>query len=352
MDVSPQLLREVKVGEQWLGYNPDEVDDFLERLAVALGQLQDQLREVSDRAGRAERRVLEGSGAEDELSRTLVLAQRTADAALDEARQEAAALLAEAEARAAEVTRSADERAAATQQVAEELASGVVGDAEARVANELAPLLAQRDALEHDVEALRVWAAEIRSRMADELRQQLAWLDGEEAALPDAPTVIDLELPEPGSHAAVGDEVASASPSDEAPVDLDGPGADAVHREEGRSDRGGDAGDADQGDPTDPDATGLFDALADADPQGEAREYDARDRFAATSWEDHGDHGVEGGALATAAAQDPFMAELRRAVTDDEPLGPRDHREAGGVDADGEGDDDRSSSVFRRRKRR
>jgi hypothetical protein len=65
---------------------------------------------------------------------------------------------------------------------------------------------------------------------------------------------------------------------------------------------------------------------------------------------DHGDHGVEGGPLATAAADDPFLAELRRAVTDDEPLGPRDVVD---VDTDLHGDaDDPASSMFRRRKRR
>ena len=53
---------------------------------------------------------------------------------------------------------------------------------------------------------------------------------------------------------------------------------------------------------------------------------------------------MEGGPLATAAAGDPFLAELRLAVTDDEPLGPRDP-----VTTDVDHED---ASMFRRKKRR
>ncbi len=322
MDVSPKLLREVEFREQWRGYNPDEVDDFLERLAVALGQLQDQLRDAVDRANRAERRVIEGSGDEGELRRTLVLAQRTADAALEEARQEAAVVSAEAEAHAADVRRAADEVAAA-----------VVGEAEGRVASELAPLLAQRDALEGDVEALRGWAAEIRARMVDELRQQLAWLEGGESALPEPPDVLAMELPAPSEPPERSDHALDDQPGGEVLVD------DAPDTRGSAFDDAGSWGEP-VGDDTggiaahDADATGLYDALAEDDDG-------------------------EGGALAAAAVDDPFLAELRRAVTDDEPLGPRERSydehddEAGEGDADGEDpDDDLSSSVFRRRRRR
>lgn len=318
MDVSPQLLAEVEFREQWRGYNPAEVDDFLERLAVALGQLQEQLEEAVDRANRAERRVLDGSSGEDELRRTLVLAQRTAAAAVAEARQHAAAVTAEADAHAAAataeadahavaVTAAADERTSAAVRAADERAAHVVSDAEARVASELAPLLAQRDALQEDVEAVRAWRAEVRARMADELREQLAWLDGGEAELPAPPEVVAMNLPET---------------------------EDEARQDEARQD--------DAFRPPDTDATGVYDALAELD--GGAHD-------------DHGDHGVEGGPLAMAAADDPFLAELRRAVTDDEPLGPRDRvaPEAGDDDVDGErGDEDdlSPSSVFRRRKRR
>ena len=93
MDVTPQLLREVEFREQWRGYNPDEVDDFLERLAVALEQLQERLREATQKASTAEQRAAEPTEMEEQLRRTLVLAQRTADATIAEAKDTAARLI-------------------------------------------------------------------------------------------------------------------------------------------------------------------------------------------------------------------------------------------------------------------
>ena len=329
MDISPKLLRDVEFREQRKGYSPDQVDDFLERLAVGVGQLQEQLKEAT---ARAERRPADGTPDEEGITRTLVIAQRTADAVLLEARQEAATTTAEAQERAATMVAeaqeqattlvsTAEERAAASDQAAAERAASVVSDAETRVANELAPLLAQREALQQDVEALRAWASEIRSRMADELRQQLAWLDGDSGDLPSAPPVLEMELPVPEGPAAPTDEHHEGHASDD-----EGAPAGA------QAEDGPQAGQDDGAGP-ERDANGS----AGSPPVG-ALDAEHRARV------EHGDHGVEGGPLATAAAGDPFLAELRLAVTDDEPLGPRDP-----VTTDVDHED---ASMFRRKKRR
>ncbi len=90
MDVTPQLLRDAEFKEQRRGYDTVEVRAFLGRIADAVGRLQDEVSAAQERANRAERRLLDASPEGDELSRTLVLAQRTADAVLDDARQRAA----------------------------------------------------------------------------------------------------------------------------------------------------------------------------------------------------------------------------------------------------------------------
>ena len=77
MDLTPRLLTEVEFREEWRGYNRKDVNDFLDRVADAVGELQERLRDASERATQAERRLLERSD-EDEIRRTLVLAQRTA----------------------------------------------------------------------------------------------------------------------------------------------------------------------------------------------------------------------------------------------------------------------------------
>ena len=97
MDVSPQHLREVEFLEKWRGYSPDEVDELLERTATTVADLQTRLESAEERATSAERRVLETS--DDDVRRALVLAQRTADAAVAEASEEAERRLADAEER-------------------------------------------------------------------------------------------------------------------------------------------------------------------------------------------------------------------------------------------------------------
>src|SRR5690349_985818 len=105
MDITPQVINEVEFHQKMRGYDPDEVDDFLERVALAVGTLHDRLQEAADRVTQAERRATEAeqhvrtappSAAEpsgeddtDTIRRTLVLAQRTADAAIKEAEESA-----------------------------------------------------------------------------------------------------------------------------------------------------------------------------------------------------------------------------------------------------------------------
>src|SRR5687767_10482468 len=127
MDVTPKLLEDVEFREKFRGYDPEEVDDFLERVAVAFGQLQDKTRDLSEqiesanaRAARAEARARDSSDTDDTLRRTLVLAQRTADAAIKEAEENAAAIIAAAEAQARQHYAAAEDRAAQTSREADE----------------------------------------------------------------------------------------------------------------------------------------------------------------------------------------------------------------------------------------
>ena len=281
MDVSPQLLRDVEFREKWRGYSPDEVDEFLERVAAGVEQLQAELREADERAIRAERRVLETS--DDDVRRALVLAQRTADAALAEAKEEA------------------DRRVAA----AEEQARAVRVEAEERVAAEMREMAERRAELEADVAALSTYVRDHRARLADELRGQLEWLK--------APG--RLALPEPPVPMTPPESVAAAPMVDAPPVAEEAPLADAPAegeveidlREESSGPIPLPGADDDGGPPTQGmplDLVGLEEE-EDAPPPMVNRTIDVRE--------------VRSGhaALDTAAEGDPFLAELRRAVVDD-----------------------------------
>ncbi|HEY2428424.1 MAG TPA: DivIVA domain-containing protein [Acidimicrobiales bacterium] len=178
MDLTPQTLREVEFREKLRGYHPDDVDDFLEEVAVALDGLLARLYAAETggpplradlptvgKEGEAPRPPGEGVN-DDTLRRTLLLAQRTADLAvaeaeesarklLEQARQEAGRLVAEAEAQVASVSKEARARAEAS-----------ITDLEQR-----------RAALEREVASLQNWASQQRDRLRDVLSDQIRALD-------------------------------------------------------------------------------------------------------------------------------------------------------------------------------
>lgn len=109
MDVTPQLIEQIDFAEKFRGYDPDQVDDFLERVGASLAELTKTSRDAIARAERAEAELRNAPEAgrapaaamsdEEEAmqsTRTLMMAKRTADAAIADARQEAQKLVAEA----------------------------------------------------------------------------------------------------------------------------------------------------------------------------------------------------------------------------------------------------------------
>src|SRR3954470_20324175 len=112
MDLSPKALREVEFREKLRGYHPEDVDQFLERVAAGIEALQDRLRQTTERAVHAEELAAASGESDEALRRTLVLAQRTADAAVEEARGQATAIVEEAAAKARVIVEEAREKAA------------------------------------------------------------------------------------------------------------------------------------------------------------------------------------------------------------------------------------------------
>ena len=358
--VSPQRLREVRFAEQWRGYRTEEVDEFVERVAETFDALEARLREATERAARAEQALSERVG-EDAVSRTLVLAQRTADAAVQEARAEAARIVAEAEVRSRAVLAEADDHVARQR-----------ADMEARAARELQDLAELRRALESDVVLLRSYVRDQRAALVEEMREQLRWLEESEhlsappLSGPWSPAAADRDAHPPGPTAAPEGDGVSVPSVDEL-VAL-ASRAEALRRgfpssAPLRAEAAGDAPGLQQRPPPEPDVgTGLD----DREGAGEVRGDDGSvgDGAGAGGRADHGGAGVEPAeqveeipwraasppsevpdatvvppsdrvaSTSNPAHEDPFLAELRRAVDDPEPLGPRDDD---GTWADGDG---------------
>lgn len=177
MDLTPQTLREVEFREKLRGYHPDDVDDFLEQAAVALDGLLTRLGEAEAAAAAAgpgeptrpaDRPV---GGGDDEISaetlrRTLLLAQRTADAAVAEAEESARRVVEEARDEAARLLADAEARA-----------STLGTEAKIRADASIADLEERRAGLEREIVSLQTWAAQQRDRLRDVLSDQVRALD-------------------------------------------------------------------------------------------------------------------------------------------------------------------------------
>ena len=118
MDVTPQELRSSEIKDSWRGYDRDEVDDLLERAAVTIESLTQKLQELP--AARAAAQAAPAAAAwrevplpssrddADMLQRTLLLAQRAADDAVNEAQARARQMLDESEAKAQSLVSEAE----------------------------------------------------------------------------------------------------------------------------------------------------------------------------------------------------------------------------------------------------
>ncbi|HLI52894.1 MAG TPA: DivIVA domain-containing protein [Acidimicrobiales bacterium] len=163
MEVSPKTLREVEFRVKTRGYHPEDVDHFLEQVAAGVEALQDRLRQAVERAQRAEAAAAEAGGTDDTLRKTLLLAQRTADLAVQEAREQASRILAAAEQQAQSILSEAEERG-----------KKAMEDSIAECRAELSRLESSRSQAQQDVETLQRWLDEHKSHLQASLSEALS----------------------------------------------------------------------------------------------------------------------------------------------------------------------------------
>lgn len=163
MEVSPKTLREVEFRVKTRGYHPEDVDHFLEQVAAGIESMQDRLRQALERAQRAEAAASEAGGTDDTLRKTLLLAQRTADLAVQEAREQASRILASAEQQAQSMLSEAEEQGKRTME-----------DTIAECKTELSRLESSRSQAQQDVESLERWLEEHKAHLQASLSEALS----------------------------------------------------------------------------------------------------------------------------------------------------------------------------------
>lgn len=197
MDLSPNLARTIAFKKVRKGYDPAEVDAFKERAAAAIEAAQNQaasmeararaavskLQELSARPGGAPAAAADATAeapssappanveaTADEanvISRTLLLAQRTADQTMAEANDKANKLVADARASADEQLSQSRSQSAKMIEDARGEARQAAEQSRIEAQNEVESLLAKRDFLSSDVDALEQHLGVQRDRVRE-----------------------------------------------------------------------------------------------------------------------------------------------------------------------------------------
>jgi cell division initiation protein len=105
-------VREATFREKLRGYHQSDVDSFLDQVAFAFDELEARLRDAEERAARATGEAAVVVADDETVRRTLTLAQRTAELAIEEAERQAEAMVERARAEADALVREAEEQAA------------------------------------------------------------------------------------------------------------------------------------------------------------------------------------------------------------------------------------------------
>ena len=177
MNALNDLSTEVRFRERMRGYDFEEVDSYVKAVSRAVANGKDQISDLQQRLAQTEPQTGNRDGLSETremLLRTLVLAQRTADTAISEARAEAKSItdsaqeraaktVAEAEAAANERLRSSEERAVQTVAEAEENCQLILSEAKRTAAAELA---AERSRKIEEIEALEATRADLEAATA------------------------------------------------------------------------------------------------------------------------------------------------------------------------------------------
>src|SRR4249919_2370327 len=184
MDFSPQTVRSAGFKTVKKGYDPGEVDDFKEKVAAAIETAQNQATAMEARARAAVAKLQEVSQqvtsgtaasssptASDEdaetISRTLLLAQRTADNTVSQANAEAESITVKARVDATTVIDNARSMADKVLDEARLEARRSAASERIKAENEVQALLARRDFLIADVDHLEHHIGAQRERLRD-----------------------------------------------------------------------------------------------------------------------------------------------------------------------------------------
>lgn len=362
MEFNSKTIREVIFGAKVRGYDPAEVDEFIAAVADGVDELQERLRRANDRASAAESQLaalkaepVKPSSAE--ISKVWERAATAAELAVSEAK-----------ATAQELLDSAKKQSETEIVMAKVEAARIAEDSQAQLRRDILQLETARDQLKTDVDTLGTHLEVEREKVRAVLTRALSALDDKQKEAAQAPPVSDIVVPEQPAVEEIAPPVsASVAPIAETPV--------AENRFEPKEEESVDPwrstssedvastsfsstptpATEDEEDVSASEAQSFGWSVPDwrsQSQEAEPEQYVSPPNASSAEqplqeWKPEEQSSV----AKDDEDEDPFLAELRRAVQNDSPLGPRDavSDESAAVDETYDEDDERSG-FFRRKK--
>ena len=165
--LSARSIHEKQFHDAWRGYDQEEVDDFLDRVAESIDQLQRENVALKNRVRELDQAVSTSRDTEEMLKKTLVTAQKASEEAIASAKAKAEQLINEAEAR---VSRANEEARTRMSTLEDEVRRKAL-DADRDHA-------AKKRELDASIDRLRTYEADLKQRLKTFLEQQLKALEG------------------------------------------------------------------------------------------------------------------------------------------------------------------------------
>lgn len=171
--ISAREINEKQFHDAWRGYNQEEVDDFLDRVAEAIALLQRENDALRERVSELDEKVESAKTSEEMLKKTLESAQVAAQEAIATAKTKATEIVRDAEERAQRARDELKTRVETAEQEVRERTQQVEREQESR-----------RREIQGSVDRLQAYEGDLKRKLHAFLEQQSAALDILEAPAP------------------------------------------------------------------------------------------------------------------------------------------------------------------------
>jgi cell division initiation protein len=206
MDLTARDVNEKQFHDAWRGYNQEEVDDFLDRVAETIERLKRENQDLQARVRELDQSVAGSRDTEEMLKKTLVTAQHAAEEAVAKAKARAEELIAEADERMRSADKEINERLAAAE-----------ADSRRKILEAERDLARARNQLDDRISGLTRFESELKFRLKTFLEQQLGALDA----------LTEQEPPSIGEPAPPPPTVSAGPAAEKQPETEEGAAADA-----------------------------------------------------------------------------------------------------------------------------